>query len=274
MKYFMGFIKDQKHIFALYTEYISFITRNIKDFNQINTIHEISGTKNQELIYRISVVLRLNPKDKIILFDNSFNAEIVILKITLKKAIIIEILNLIPNKKLEPFITWCLPILKKAAFEESLYNLGQLGIQVIQVLITDKSQNWFFNQNKEILRSEKILVAASEQAKNYNIPKLLAPIKFDQWILGSKYSLENDYKIFFDPEADLNTKNLVDKLNTINTIQNIKITGFCGPEGDLSLREKELLKNNDFNFYSLTPTILRAQEAVTIGAGIIRSITV
>lgn len=266
----MELIKDQKHIFALYTDYISFITKNIKDFNQINAIHEISGSKNQELIYRISIVLRLSPKNKLIIFDNNFNAEIVILEINLRKAIVIEILNLVANKKLLPFITWCLPVFKKAAFEESLYNLGQLGIQVIQILITDKSQNWFLNQTKEILRAEKILIAASEQAKNYNIPKLMSPINFDQWILESQYSLENNYKIFFDPAADLTANNLVNKLNIT---KNIKITGFCGPEGDLTLREKELLKNNGFNFYSLTPTVLRAQEAVTIGAGIIRAIT-
>jgi RsmE family RNA methyltransferase len=47
---------------------------------------------------------------------------------------------------------------------------------------------------------------------------------------------------------------------------------FVGPEGDLTDQEKVLLKQNGFIFCALTPTILRACEAIALGAGVVRSI--
>jgi 16S rRNA U1498 N3-methylase RsmE len=44
-----------------------------------------------------------------------------------------------------------------------------------------------------------------------------------------------------------------------------------GPEGDFTLEEKELLKKHNFIAAQLTPTILRAQQAVAISLGVVRS---
>jgi 16S rRNA U1498 N3-methylase RsmE len=46
---------------------------------------------------------------------------------------------------------------------------------------------------------------------------------------------------------------------------------FAGPEGDLLDAEKFLLQKVDFHFVRLTPTVLRAQQAITLGAGLVRS---
>jgi len=45
-----------------------------------------------------------------------------------------------------------------------------------------------------------------------------------------------------------------------------------GPEGGLTKQEEDLLKENDFEFYVLTPTVLRSVEAVAVGLGSVRSI--
>jgi len=45
-----------------------------------------------------------------------------------------------------------------------------------------------------------------------------------------------------------------------------------GPEGDLTAQEKELLKERGVQFLRLTPTILRAQQAVVVAMGIFRSL--
>ena len=37
-------------------------------------------------------------------------------------------------------------------------------------------------------------------------------------------------------------------------------------------QEKQLLAENDFTFYKLTPTVLRSQEAAAVGLGSIRSL--
>ena len=42
-----------------------------------------------------------------------------------------------------------------------------------------------------------------------------------------------------------------------------------GPEGDLTMQEKDLLKERDVQFLRLTPTVLRAQQAVAVSMGIL-----
>jgi len=43
-----------------------------------------------------------------------------------------------------------------------------------------------------------------------------------------------------------------------------------GPEGDLTVDEKKLLSSAHYTACSLTPTVLRSEEAATLAAGIIR----
>jgi 16S rRNA U1498 N3-methylase RsmE len=45
-----------------------------------------------------------------------------------------------------------------------------------------------------------------------------------------------------------------------------------GPEGDLAATEKTELKRAQFTFCALTPTVLRAVDAIRIGAGMLRSL--
>ena len=47
--------------------------------------------------------------------------------------------------------------------------------------------------------------------------------------------------------------------------------GCVGPEGDLTQEEKDYLKQQGFVFCRLTPTVLRARQAVALGLGILRS---
>lgn len=46
-----------------------------------------------------------------------------------------------------------------------------------------------------------------------------------------------------------------------------------GPEADLTQQEKDSVQHAGFSFYRLTPTILKAVDAVSLVAGIIRSLT-
>jgi len=81
-------------------------------------------------------------------------------------------------------------------------------------------------------------------------------------------SLQNDTKkVFFDVDG----KPLLNLLNDLDKNQN-KIVLMFGPEGGLTKQEEDLLKENDFEFYVLTPTVLRSVEAVAVGLGSVRSI--
>ena len=49
-------------------------------------------------------------------------------------------------------------------------------------------------------------------------------------------------------------------------------TLFVGPEADLTDGEKEQLKKSGWSVIRLTPTVLRAQQAIVLAAGAIRSL--
>lgn len=255
-------IDDNKHIFAIYSKILTSIVKNNK-LEEIKSIHEIHDKIDEELINRIVNILRLRIGERFIIFNNQYHAELLLVNIS-KRSITVEILSIDNNKHINPIITWGLPILKRADFEESLYNLGQLGVQYIQLLNTDKSQKWFSADGKDMSRSEKILIASSEQSKNYNIPQLLAPINFDKFIIES--NIIDQAKISFDIDTEFTCKDLI---NNVNKYKNLLV--ISGPEGDLTIKEKNILKASGFISYKLTPTVLKAAEAITVGAGILRS---
>jgi RsmE family RNA methyltransferase len=150
-------------------------------------------------------------------------------------------------------------LLKREALEQAIYSAVELGVNKVQLLITEKVQrNW---QVKELERLKHIMIAAAEQSKCFAIPQLLEPVPLlDVPLSGST--------VFFDPEgealADVLIKDLYQK-------QIDSLTVVIGPEGDLTESEKFYLQKQQALFICLTPTILRAQQAVALGVGILRS---
>jgi RNA methyltransferase, RsmE family len=151
-------------------------------------------------------------------------------------------------------ITLYLPLLKKEAFEHAIYISAELGVSTIIPIITEKCHT-----SHESQRLYKIMIAACEQAKNFWIPKLHEPCN-----LTNVSFPHNALKICFDDEGKPSST------LPVTTAKEICIT--LGPEGGFSEREKNLLEQSGFQFYKLTKTILRSQEAVCVGLGVIQSI--
>lgn len=158
-----------------------------------------------------------------------------------------------------------MPLLKREAFEEALYSLTELGAHTIQPLLTKKTVR-LFGAEREMTRCQKILRAAAEQSKQFVIPTLLPIIPLDLWLL--KPSLPDTIKIFFDPEG----LPLYQVIETMKQKKGSTIIACAGPEGDLTYEEKLMLNDQGFLFCALTPSILRAQQAVAVGLGSLRSL--
>ncbi|MFH1254447.1 MAG: RsmE family RNA methyltransferase [bacterium] len=79
-------------------------------------------------------------------------------------------------------------------------------------------------------------------------------------------------KIYFDPSGACFV-DLLKKIKESNDQKNdyLDIILFFGPEGGLTGQEEKLLSDLGFETYALTPTILRAREAVIVGLGGVRS---
>ncbi len=213
-----------------------------------------------DLYHRCKQVLRLKPNEQLVLFDDTHKALATLTEYT-KKSVILSLGTKEPLVPLTPEIHWLLPLLKKEAFEQALYSLCEMGAASIYPLKTTKtSRSWGSGggSEKDYERARTIMRAAAEQSKQFVIPTIHPVGELVSWQAEGQ-------KIFFDSEG----KPLKEVLSLSSEGP---WYGCVGPEGDLLQEEKEYLKEQGFVFCRLTPTVLRAQQAVALGLGILRSI--
>lgn len=245
-----------KHQFALYASSLSQELRNW----QAGDLIPIEDT---ELVHRITHVLRLKQFDEIILFDRIGHAVVTIQEIT-KKHVVCSVQSYVFNKIFEPSITVVLPLLKKEALEEALYATVELGASVVQLVKTEKTQrSW--GGAKEYERAQRIMIAASEQSKNFAIPELHQPKTLRDVVQDGA---EDEVKIFFDPEG----RPLLSLMNMVHETKPSSAVCLVGPEGDLTESEKALVAKHGFKECKLTPTVVRSVQALNVGLGALRSI--
>lgn len=234
-----------EHEFALYNPLLSEKTEE-------KFLHIVE----KELVHRISRILRLNPKDSLVLFDKTRHAEAVITSID-RDSVTLEMNKFFDNTPAMPQLIMQLGLLKREALEQTVESLTVFGVNKIQLFISEKvSRKW--GGPKEFERLERIMIAAAEQSKQFVLPQLSEPILFEE-MLKQQHSKR---AIFCDP-----TGNSLIPLICKGTEET---TMLVGPEGDLTLYEKELLQQKEYAFCRLTKTVLRSELAATLVAGIIR----
>jgi 16S rRNA (uracil1498-N3)-methyltransferase len=253
---------------------------------------KIVTINDPESLRRLTSVVRLREGENVQLFNREESIRGVVILIT-KKQIDLEVDERIKLHPLEPSLTILLPTLKKDDLEEALSRLCALGVTTIQLVETEKVQHsWQFDRERD--RFERVMIAAAEQSKQLVLPNLLAPLSLEEALentctareiskslQSAQKNLKNAgsvkeicthgrtvcHKIFFDPDGE--------KLMVVLELL-VKTEGstvlFVGPEGDLTDQEKVLIKQQGFIFCALTPTILRACEAIALGAGMVRSV--
>jgi 16S rRNA (uracil1498-N3)-methyltransferase len=214
------------------------------------------------LCHRVMHVLRLLPGATFILFDAHKHMACTLQSVS-ERRLQATVNSYECNVCYAPHITFLLPLLKREAFEESLYALTELGVNTIQFVMTKKSQRSWGDQ-KELERAERIIQAAAEQSKNFALPKVNVPVSLEEAVGALPADAT---KIFFDPEG-CRIGNVV---SSVQTSINTRLVLCVGPEGDLTAEEKSYLDEHGFIFCQLTPTILRAQQAVTVSVGMLRS---
>lgn len=216
---------------------------------------------DKELVHRIIRVVRLQKDDTLILFDRTHHARIIL---TVEKdAQIGGILqSKAINKQIKPAISFFLPLLKREALEAAVYSLVELGATEIHLVVTNKSQQKM--SDKEQVRLQRIIYAAAEQSKNYAFPVLHEPQPLALVLENKNYN--HVEKFFFAS----NGQPILSMLHELKLQAVPSLVLMVGPEGDLFASEKALLKEHHFKFCILTPTILRAQQAVAVSLGLFR----
>jgi RsmE family RNA methyltransferase len=243
---------QERHAFAFYYPAIATLSHG---GDTLYTVHD------RILCHRILHVVRLRIGDCFTLFDQHAHIECVLQAIH-EKSFQFSVLSYECNSVYNPRITVLLPLLKKEAFEEALYAATELGANAVQLITTKKTQR-VFGGAKESERIERIVQAAAEQSKNFSYPVVLDPISFEQAAVGYEESI----KIFFDTDGCP----LYDVIRAVQSEISTHIVLLIGPEGDLTVDEKCVVRKNNFVLCRLTPTILRAQQAVAVSLGAFRS---
>jgi 16S rRNA (uracil1498-N3)-methyltransferase len=130
-----------------------------------------------------------------------------------------------------------------------LQKATELGIAKIIPIISERTEVKDLN----IERARKIVVEATEQSHQLNVPDIEEPQKLKDFI----NSLDSNTNLFF---ADINTEKKID--NKIIE-KSKKISLLIGPEGDFSPNEREMIlaKDNAISF-SISKNILRTETAV------------
>ena len=233
----------------------SFYAQNCSTLCQIE--NAVFTIEDECLVHRVVRVVKLKTGDNFIIFDQKQNVLVELLE-CFKSKIKVRIVSLQKNIILTPQITFLLPVLKKEALEEAIYSLAEIGINYIQLVSTEKSRKQL--TTKDIDRLQKIIISAAEQCKNYAFPVIYS-IKSLQECLND-LSLNSD-KIIFDISGES-----FFKVHKQISLKNMYIT--IGPEGGLTVQELSMIKKYGFKVCSLTPTTLRALQAVAVGAALFR----
>lgn len=240
------------HEFALYVADLS---------EQLEKGDEPLVLSDKDFYHRITKIIRLKPGELIILFDRLVHIRCTLHEVK-KNSLSFQLITQEPNRLFKPAICFGLPVLKKHDTEQAVYHCIATGVTEIQLLKTAKIQRQW-SGDAEYERLTRIMIAAAEQSKQFAFPELQKPIPLEAFIEmiepGSK-------KIFFDPSGT----SFMTLLKTMETVSPT-IVLLIGPEGDLNIEEKKQLQRAGFEFCALTPTILRASDAVLLGAGIFRS---
>jgi len=249
-------LAHERHEFALYFPHLAGWLQDVQ--NKKNAI-----LQDVDIYHRIMKVLRLVAGDTFILFDCFDHVYCTLQKVEKKSIVHIIVIERKKNRKLTPTVNFLLPLLKRDALHDAIYSLTELGATEIQLVITDKSQKrWSSREHEKLMR---IVHAAAEQSKNFSFPFLKEPQPLNQIL--EEIDKTKKGLVFFDPVGQPVT-DVIEKLSD-DKIKNLFL--MIGPEGDLSPGEKDLVKKKGFIFTSLTPTILRARQAVVVSLGIFRS---
>jgi 16S rRNA (uracil1498-N3)-methyltransferase len=248
-------LNSESHVFALHCNQTAYFINQ----NDTKNMHSID---DNILVHRIGQVLRLQEGDQFILFDQQHSITCQ-LKSLSQRSLCFSIIKKSCNIRHQPKITLLLPLLKREALQEALYAAVELGASTVQLVSTQKGQH-AWGSSKELERLTRIMHSAAEQSKNFSYPDLIEPKSLASAVENVS---KQAHKIFFDPDGCV----ISSVLTSVSSENIAEIVVLIGPEGDLTQEEKQFIDSHAFTFCKLTPTILRAQQAVVVGLGILRS---
>jgi 16S rRNA (uracil1498-N3)-methyltransferase len=205
-------------------------------------------------------VMRLREGDNVFLFnskDGEFKGEIISSD---KKNTKVKLISKIENINKPGKISLIFSLIKSSKLDYLIQKCTEVGVKSFVPVISEKSVVKNFN----IKRTEKIIKESCEQSNQLFLPTIHGVEKLERKIK----SFDKNSIVFF---ADINSSNKkIDEV--IKNNKNREFYLLVGPEGDFSLKERDLLKSmNNCIPISLGQNILRSETAAVAGLAILNS---
>ena len=220
---------------------------NIRLYYPDTIVENSTNLLSKEHAHYLVNVMRLKRGSNVNFFNKNgeWLSEIVFLD---RERVEVKFLNKIKESLIPTNIELAICLVKKTSMEIILQKATELGVAKITPIISERTEVKDLN----IERAKKIVIEATEQSNQLNIPDIQEPKKLKSFI----NSLNNDTGLFF---ADINTKKKFDKKN-IEKYKTISV--LIGPEGDFSPAEREIILTKDTTIpFSLSKNILRTETA-------------
>ena len=221
---------------------------NIRLYYPDTIVENSTNLLSKEHTHYLTNVMRLKRGSNVNLFnkDGEWLSEIVFLD---RDRVEVKLLNKIKESLKSTNVELAICLVKKTSMEIILQKATELGIAKIIPIISERTEVKDLN----IERARKIVVEATEQSNQLNVPDIEEPQKLKDFI----NSLDSNTNLFF---ADINTEK---KIGNKIIEKSKKISLLIGPEGDFSPNEREMIlaKDNAISF-SISRNILRTETAV------------
>ena len=214
----------------------------------------------KEDAHYLTNVMRLREGDNVFLFnskDGEFKGEIISSD---KKNTKVKLISKIDNINKPGKISLIFSLIKSSKLDYLIQKCTEIGVKSFIPVISEKSVAKNFN----IKRTEKIIKESCEQSNQLFLPTIHGVEKLERKIK----SFDKNSIVFF---ADINSSNKkIDEV--IKNNKNREFYLLVGPEGDFSLKERDLLKSmNNCIPISLGQNILRSETAAVAGLAILNS---
>jgi 16S rRNA (uracil1498-N3)-methyltransferase len=209
-------------------------------------------TLGGEEFHHAARVVRAREGEAIELFDGRGNGAAATIVTIGGNAITARVTSLVASRESPVAIDLAMSIINLEKFELVLQKATELGVRAIVPLVTDRIELRAERYRGKAERWEKIVFEAVKQSGRSVIPRLDAPVSFDDAIARDGVRIVYDVDVGGERPAALTSATL-----------------FIGPEGGFSERELEVARGVGATFAQLGPRRLRAETAAIVACAVI-----
>lgn len=200
----------------------------------------------------VAVVLRMRVGEPLTLFNGANQEFFAMITEVQKKRVTVKVESVQDLSRESPRkIHLVQAIAKGDRMEWIVQKAVELGMASFRPLLSERSVVKLDKErlHKKCMQWQAIAVAACEQCGRNQVPQILEPLSFDDYLAQSQANL----KFILHPEGNKRWRDY--------SLDSGEIDILIGPEGGFSTQEFERAKQAGFNPLSLGPRILRTETA-------------